>query len=89
MTLRLWSSVSVLLLMGRNTPFAMSVRSSASIAGLAVAGSSLSALLAVMWNTLVSDKRLGGFRSLIGYLGTAMGAGGAKGRSSVGTSWLS
>ena len=41
-----------------------------------------------MWNTLVSDRRLGGFRSLVGYRGT-VGVRGAAGRSGVGASSIS
>ena len=70
-TPRLCSSVSVLCLTGLNTPFAMSVRSSVSIAGRAVAGSSRSALLAAMWNTLVRDSRLGDIRDTLHRVPTA------------------
>ena len=69
--LLLCSSESVLGLTGLKTPFLISVLSSASMAGRADAGSSLNALLAVMWKMLVRDRRLGGLRSLVGYLGAA------------------
>ena len=59
---------------GRKTPLDISVRSSASMAGRAVVGSSLSARLAVIWKILNSDRRLGGLRSLLGY--TCGGEGG-------------
>ena len=72
----------MLYLTGLKTPFAIRVRSSASIAGRAVAGSSLSALLAVMWKALMRDRRLGGFQSLVGYLDAVTGTGGAA-RGSV------
>ena len=53
---------------GLNTPFSISVRSSASIAGRAVVGSSRSAHLAVMWNVLTSVRRSGGRLSRVGYV---------------------
>jgi hypothetical protein len=53
-------------LIGWNTPLPIRVLSSASIAGHAVAGSSRSALFAVMWKTLYRLHLSGRRRSLIG-----------------------
>ena len=60
----LCDSVRVEVRIGLKTPLLMSVLSSASIAGRAVAGSSLSARFAVMCRVSL----LGGFLSLEGYL---------------------
>ena len=65
----LCDSVRVEVRIGLKTPLFMSVLSSASMAGRAVAGSSLSARFAVMWKFNLS----GGFLSLEGYLRTSIG----------------